>query len=212
MCIICPEHGEFWQTPHLHLTGCGCAKCYKSGRNIPYTTEEYIEKAKEIHGDKYDYSKTEYTSANKKICIICPEHGEFWQLAGQHIYGRGCPICKESYMEKECRKFLKEHKINFNSQQTFEWLKYKGHLYLDFYLPDYNIGIECQGEQHFQPVGFGAKDEDYIKRTFLEVKKRDKKKKELCEKHNINMIYINYTDNLNDILKEKLWDNQLDKL
>lgn len=57
------------------------------------TTEEFIAKAKEVHGDKYDYSKVEYVSAHGKVCIICPKHGEFWQAPTSHICGRGCPIC-----------------------------------------------------------------------------------------------------------------------
>ena len=55
--------------------------------------EEFIEKAKEIHGDKYDYSKVEYINTKTKVCIICPEHGEFWQTPGSHLNGSGCPEC-----------------------------------------------------------------------------------------------------------------------
>jgi len=89
VCIICPEHGEFWQTPGTHMKGVGCPKCY--GRNV--TTEEFIEKARKIHGNKYDYSKTEYTVSRNKVCIICPEHGEFWQSPYSHLQGAGCPKC-----------------------------------------------------------------------------------------------------------------------
>ena len=55
ICIICPKHGEFWQKPNNHLHGWGCAKC--SGVKQK-TTEEFIEEAKKVYGDKYDYSKT----------------------------------------------------------------------------------------------------------------------------------------------------------
>ncbi len=61
------------------------------------TTEEFIKKAKEIHGDKYDYSKVEYTSTNDKVCIICPEHGEFWQRPHNHLKGQGCPKCSGKF-------------------------------------------------------------------------------------------------------------------
>ena len=84
VCIICPKHGEFWQTPSNHLNKTkskGCLKCGIENTNYKntYTKEEFIEKAKTIHGNKYDYSKVEYLKSNKKICIICPKHGEFWQ-------------------------------------------------------------------------------------------------------------------------------------
>lgn len=57
------------------------------------TTNEFINKAKEVHGDRYNYSKIKYINANTKVCIICPEHGEFWQQAFIHTKGNGCPKC-----------------------------------------------------------------------------------------------------------------------
>ena len=53
------------------------------------TTDEFIKKAREVHGDKYDYSKVEYINKRTKVCIICPIHGEFYQLAGDHMRGHG---------------------------------------------------------------------------------------------------------------------------
>ena len=94
ICIICPEHGEFWQTPHNHLSGQGCPKCGVEKQTS--TKEEFIKKAKEIHGDKYDYSKVDYSNAHTKVCIICPNHGEFWQTPNNHLRGHGCPKCKRN--------------------------------------------------------------------------------------------------------------------
>ena len=54
---------------------------------------DFIEKAKKVHIDKYDYSKVEYINSQTKVCIICPKHGEFWQKPNGHLQGRGCPIC-----------------------------------------------------------------------------------------------------------------------
>ena len=56
-------------------------------------TEIFIKRAQAVHGDKYDYSKTVYTKRDEKLCIICPIHGEFKQIASDHINGHGCPIC-----------------------------------------------------------------------------------------------------------------------
>ena len=56
-------------------------------------TENFIETARKIHGDKYDYSKVEYINNSTKVCIICPEHGEFWQTPNKHLSGCGCPKC-----------------------------------------------------------------------------------------------------------------------
>ena len=72
--IICPTHGEFKQSPYEHLKGCGCIHCAGKAK---YTTETFIAAAREIHGDKYDYSKVEYVNAKTKVTIICSIHGEF---------------------------------------------------------------------------------------------------------------------------------------
>ena len=187
VCIICSEHGEFWQTPHTHLKGGGCPKCrYINAWNTRgrISTEEFIEKARRIHGNKYDYSKVEYKDNRTKVCIICPEHGELWQTPNDHLNNRGCPICSESYLEKEIRVFLEKEKIKYKYEKRFENFSYKS---LDFYLPDYNIAIECQGIQHFEPVEFfGGKE------TFLKQIKNDKEKKDYCENNNIKLIYVSY--------------------
>lgn len=94
--IVCPKHGEFIQKPHEHLTGYGCRKCGME-LNVShrgFTTEWFIKKAREVHGDKYDYSRVDYVDCETKVCIICPEHGEFWQAPVSHATAKqGCPKC-----------------------------------------------------------------------------------------------------------------------
>ena len=201
VCIICPTHGEFWQTPNNHLNGNTCPICSnflkteKVKKSHGCNLESFIEKAREIHGEKYDYSKVKYINSYTKVCIICPEHGEFWQTPGKHLQGHNCPICNESKLEEKTRLLLKESNINFESQKKFEWLGFKS---LDFYLPDYNIAIECQGKQHFIASDFfGGKDE--LKKT----KQRDSEKLKLCEQNGIKMIYFNYNEKI-DTFKTKL--------
>lgn len=89
--IECPVHGTFLQQGHSHLSGVGCAKC--SGKHKP-TTEEFIEKAVKVHGDKYDYSSVKYINAKTPVEIICKEHGTFQQNPDKHINAKhGCPKC-----------------------------------------------------------------------------------------------------------------------
>lgn len=97
--IICPIHGEFRQIPTSHLKGNGCQECGKIG----YNSDEFIELVKSKHNNKYDYSKSIYNGTKDKINIICPEHGEFTQIAGDHIQGHGCKICGDKYGIKESR-------------------------------------------------------------------------------------------------------------
>ena len=98
--IICNEHGEFTQEPGSHLKGYGCKKCVGC---YNYTTQEWIEKAKEVHGDTYDYSKVEYKNAFVKVFITCKEHGKFQQVPNTHLQGYGCSKCsrKSSYTTEE---------------------------------------------------------------------------------------------------------------
>ena len=58
------------------------------------TKEQFIEKARKIHGDKYDYSLVEYKTNKGKIKIICPDHGIFEQRVNNHLQKTGCPFCR----------------------------------------------------------------------------------------------------------------------
>jgi len=92
---------------------------------MAYNTETFIKKAKEVHGDKYDYSKVVYTGFQNKICIICPEHGEFWQKAENHLGGCGCHECNKWELEENIKKLLYESGFRFEIHKTFPWLKHK---------------------------------------------------------------------------------------
>lgn len=88
--INCPDHGYFSQTPCDHLTGYGCPTC---GGTQKRTTEDFIQQAMSVHGSEYDYSRTVLDSMNKKVDIICKDHGVFQQRPADHVNGSGCPAC-----------------------------------------------------------------------------------------------------------------------
>ena len=196
VCIICPEHGEFWQEANSHLRGVGCPKC--SGNYIP-TTEEWIVSARKVHGDKYDYSNAHYVNALTKITIRCPKHGNFEQAPHDHAKGCGCPKCNLSHLERSMMIYLDENGITYDYQKRFDWL---GKQSLDFYLPDYNVGIECQGEQHFFPVERFGGDE-----MFKKILERDKRKKSLCEKYRVKLLYFGNIPNYDTFLGESVHDD-----
>jgi hypothetical protein len=108
--IICKEHGEFKQTPtsHLNISRSGCLLCVLNERQT-----EFINKAIEIHGDKYDYSKVIFNIMNSKIMIICKIHGEFEINAIDHI-------CKN---KSGCKKCTHE-KMSINQRNTFPWSRF----------------------------------------------------------------------------------------
>lgn len=94
-CIICPEHGDFWQTPDVHCKGHGCPLCANEATAIRLrkTLDKAILDFVKVHGDKYDYSEVEYSGAFKDVIIICPKHGRFLQSPTNHLAGHGCPKC-----------------------------------------------------------------------------------------------------------------------
>lgn len=101
--IICKEHGHFTIPPHLFLRGQNCPECGRlaHGKSFQKTQEQFIDAAKKIHGNRYDYSLVEYDKSNKKVKIIChekdkitgEEHGVFYQNPCYHLKGQGCPKC-----------------------------------------------------------------------------------------------------------------------
>ena len=187
VCIICPKHGEFWQIPYVHLAGMGCYKCGRevSAKKQTMTKDEFIRRAQLIHNNKYDYTKVEYKNNNTHICIICPEHGEFWQTPNKHLNGQGCPKCNLFKLENIIMAALEREKIDYELKKHFIWLKYDKLMHLDFYLPKYKISVECQGGQHYTPIEIWG-GTDGLKKNQI----RDKLKSQLCEKHGIKILHF----------------------
>ena len=117
--IICKKHGDFLQMPSTHKSEAGCNKC--SGKGL--TNDEVITELKEIHGDKYDYSKVRYKNAKTKIIIICKEHGEFLQSSDKHKNGASCPKCFGRGLTTE--EFLKEVKKVHGDKYDYSKVRYK---------------------------------------------------------------------------------------
>ena len=124
--IICKEHGEFWQTPGSHLYGRGCPKCgdKRTIKSHELTAEEFIQRAKRIHNDKYDYSQVNYTGIYNKIKIICPIHGFFEQRPNDHINNKcGCPKCGGS-QKRTAEEFIKEAAIIHGNKYDYSKVNY----------------------------------------------------------------------------------------
>ena len=142
MCIICPEHGEFWQTPHKHVIGQGCPKCSYEKKFL--SRDEFIEKSRELHGDKYTNGEIEYVNYKTRIKLVCPEHGEFWQLPTNHLQGCGCPKCgiNLSRPEQKLYEYINEIIPTDVIQDSKDIIPpYE----LDIYVPDKKIAIEFDG-------------------------------------------------------------------
>lgn len=97
--LVCSKHGAFEKKPKDLLCGRGCVSCgnesaaRKLSEQKRYTQDDFVRISKEKHGDKYDYSQSKYICSSSKVYIICPDHGGFWQIAGEHMQGTACPKC-----------------------------------------------------------------------------------------------------------------------
>lgn len=116
------------------------------------------------------------------------------------VRGHGCPICRNSMGEKQVKKYLKQHNIKFVPQYVFDDCKNIRELRFDFYLPDYNTCIEYDGIQHFEPVDFGRKGEEYAIKRFEDLQIRDRIKNDYCQNNHIRLCRIKYTQNVKTTL------------
>ena len=185
--VTCKKHGNFETNPNRMLNGSGCPKCkVENSHNVlSKGTSRFIEEAKRVHGDLYDYSLCNYYNTHTKVTIICREHGAFEVEAGSHLARRGCPLCKEPMGEKRIRLYLGNHKILFVRQHA---ITYQGNNYRsDFYIPSKKLIIEYNGEQHYKPVKrFGGA------KAFHRQQKRDKNVRDYCKENNIKLLEISY--------------------
>ena len=191
--IICKIHGEFNQTPDSHLVGSGCLKCgiIERANKQSITLDEFLSRSHKIHGDTYDYSKVELINARTKVKIICRIHGSFFQDPEHHILRKhGCPRCVNK-REGQLAITLSELGI-VHRQYKIENKRY------DFYLPEYNIIIERDGEQHYK--GF-LQDERKTLSLDYQIE-NDRIKTELAKRHGFNICRIPYWLSEEDERKE----------
>lgn len=212
---ICPIHGEFKTTANSLKTGRGCSECGKETviSKLSMTTDEFKKKFLQIYGyEKYDLSfvDLEHKDEFGRVKFICHkkdkdgnEHGEFWMTPNNMLRLHGCPKCKQSRLEHQLMNLLIKNNVNFVYQckkDEFPWL---GRQSLDFYLPDYNIAIECQGIGHYLPIKhFGGKEK------FARILNLDENKAKKCSSNNVKLIFYTnikkYIDNINTFNKENI--------
>ena len=140
--IICPVHGIFPQTPTKHIYRLnGCPDCSNYKR---LGLSGFIQKAKEIHGNKYDYSLVEYVHSMTKVNIGCPIHGSFPQTPNSHLSdGCGCPRCTSQISKGQEEVFSFIQSLT-NTAILEDRINYPG-LHLDITIPDKDLAIEYNG-------------------------------------------------------------------
>tara|TARA_B110000285_G_scaffold139174_1_gene155748 strand:+ start:49 stop:1500 length:1452 start_codon:yes stop_codon:yes gene_type:complete len=130
--IICPEHGKFKQLPKVHKRGGGCQDCgrIKTANGRRSNTDKFIEDAKKIHGDKYNYSKVDYKSAREPVTIICKKHDEFSQTPNGHLSKEaGCRKCSTNTnaikATKSTTQFIEDAKKIHGETYDYSKVDYK---------------------------------------------------------------------------------------
>lgn len=199
--IICPKHGIFSQLPASHLAGRGCPKCapdLKSQKTMR-SQEDFIKAAKEVHGEKYNYSKVKYRGSLNRVEIICFKHGSFFQSPKNHIQGCGCPNCNNSHGEDCVQRFLDKFHFAYEKQKKLPDMKYKLPLAFDFFLPEQNVAMEFNGEQHYYAIkAWGGIDALRVRQQ------RDQIKRDYCSTHGIKLLEIRYEKNIEKDLTKHL--------
>lgn len=200
--ILCKKHGWFEQKPYQHYGGSGCNRCaieeVHEKQKIDF--EEFVNRSINFHGNRYQYIRGDFKDIFTPILIKCTRHGGFLQLPRDHYRGSGCPKCVSSRGENEIRLILEDLKIKFEEQKTFQNLIHKNKLKCDFYLPDFDLVIEYNGLQHYEPITvFGGMD------GLIETQKRDMIKYNYLIANGIKLIVVKYDiENIKSYLHKKL--------
>lgn len=202
--MYCTVHEKIFDISFNNIQkGKGCLKCGLKIRSINRrkSFDQFVEKANNVHNNFYTYPNQKFVDRSTKAHIICPEHGNFFQISRNHLQGQGCPKCKESKGEREIDKVLTSLGIEFERQKRFKGCKNKHSLLFDFYTEEYNLCIEYDGEQHFKTVKVFAGKFGLARRVVHDVIKN-----KCCEDNDIYLLRIPYTkfDNIETIIKEKI--------
>lgn len=178
--IICRIHGSFEQLASVHLRGAGCIQCARERltEKLRSNTEDFINKSKAIHGNRYNYSFVDYQSAVKKVKIICPKHGIFEQNPSGHLTGNGCEKCGDKVRGDKSRKsvesFISESLSAHGARYDYSLVDYHtAHKKVKIICPEHgvfeqspNIHIKGRGcPKCNYGHGVGTYDEDFFKRN-----------------------------------------------
>lgn len=188
--IICSKHGSFKQSPNKHLSGHNCPKCaiINYSTKQAYTLEEFIEKAKIIHNNKYDYHLIKYKNAKTKIKIICPKHKYFWQIPDNHLHGHGCPKCNYNISKSET-----EWLDSLNITNRFVTLYIgKKKIIVDGFDPITNTIYEFYGDYwHGNPEIYNGEDYNQSNKiTFGKLYENTIKREQIIKNAGYNLVCI----------------------
>lgn len=200
----CEKHGEFETTVGQIIDSkwCGCEQCRREHtsneliKQGEIRRQTFINNAVKVHGQQYDYSLVDLTGKLSKVKIICPKHGIFKMYPSNHTTrGQGCPMCNQDKLNCERRlgELLRLHLPNINIIQQYHG--FLGRQSLDYFIPDYNIGIEYQGSQHFEKNTWFIDERHNINKRFS----LDELKYNKCTENNVTLLYFTFSKEYGDL-------------
>lgn len=192
-CNVCGDIRK--STADNLLRGDMCQSCFAKTRRT--SNETFKKRLEDKNPDIELVSK--YVDTNTKIKVRCKLHGcEWYVLPTNAVRTCGCHVCNETSGEKEVAKALDKYNILYDAQHRFEECRNVRPLPFDFFLPEYNMCIEYDGQQHFEPVTFGGCSKETAEKNLFDTKKRDEIKDKFCSENNIKLLRIKYNQ-FNDI-------------
>lgn len=193
---------EWMIMPDKFHTGKRCPRC---AGNIKLTKEEFCDREEDIKSGEYTMLSG-YKGAEIKALFKHTVCGHEWQTRPANFHaGNRCPRCKQSKGEKKVLSVLENIAVTFESQKRFKTCKYKRILPFDFYVND-SFLIEYDGEQHFKPVDFTGKGNEWADKSFKSGQLRDNIKTKWAKDNGIPLVRIPYTefDNIEQIIKDNI--------
>lgn len=185
------------KTPYEAIIGRGCMQCglEKLSQQAKLSEDVFVARLKNkfphiILMNGYD-GVTKFAEFHCKNC-----NSDFIDYAG-YVERRGCPVCDSTSMEQQIAQILTDHKIAYKPQFSFDDCRDKRKLPFDFYLPDYHILIEYDGQQHYRPVNFGGISDEKAFENFKITQRHDIIKTAYCKSNNISLLRIPYWESKN---------------
>ena len=193
VCIVCREHGDFWQTAANHLRGDKCPMCCTAHR---LDTNSFIKLARKKHGFRYLYSEVVYKAGHSKVDIICRKHGVFKQTPAFHLLGNNCPTCANllrgnpGFGRKTTESFIEQAKsVHGNRYDYTETVYDVGYLPIFIKCPEHGR-FKQTPDRHLQPGGIcpkcTSKDTSWSQKAIDWISKEANRRKMKGVQHSLN--------------------------